>query len=107
MAERKYYDRYSEFKYNGGVKILPFLKLPTKGTDLTVEYNSNTRLDIISQESYNNPNFGWLILQANPQFGSIEFNIPSGTIIRVPYPLQESLTDYDKAVVRYRKLYGI
>jgi len=94
---RRYYDRYEEFKVNGSMKILPFLRIPPK----------SSRLDIISQDSYNNPNLGWLILQANPQYGSMEFDIPIGSVLTVPFPLQESLADYERAIIRHRNLYGI
>lgn len=104
---RRYYDRYEEFRSNGNMKILPFLKIPPKGSDIRVTYDQDSRLDIISQDIYNNPNLGWLILQANPQYGSIEFDIPIGSVLTVPYPLQESLADYERAIIRYRNLYGI
>lgn len=104
---RRYYDRYEEFRFNGKIKILPFLKIPRKSTDLRVEYKANSRLDIISDEYYNNPTFGWLILQANPQYGGMEFDIPINTVIRVPFPLMASLNDYDKTISRYRKINGI
>ena len=104
---RRYYDRYEEFRFNGKIKILPFLKIPRKSTDLKVEYKSNSRLDIISDEYYNNPTFGWLILQANPQYGSMEFDIPIGSVLNIPFPLQGSLTDYEKQITKYKKLYGI
>lgn len=107
MAVRKFFDRYSEFRFNGKVKILPFLRIPSKATDIFVTYKADSRLDIISQDIYNNPNFGWLILQANPQYGGLEFDIPTGTPIRVPFPLEQSLNDYDRAVLRYKKFYGI
>jgi hypothetical protein len=104
---RRYYDRYEEFRVNGSMKILPFLRIPPKSTDIRVTYKENSRLDIISQDSYNNPNLGWLILQANPQYGSMEFDIPIGSVLTVPFPLQESLADYERAIIRHRNLYGI
>jgi len=107
MAVRQYYDRYAEFKSNGKYKFIPFLKLPRKATDITVTYKSDTRLDIISDDYYNNPNFGWLILQANPQYGGLEFDIPNNTPLRIPFPLLSSLNDFDKALTRYRKVNGI
>lgn len=104
---RRYYDRYEEFRFNGTMKLLPFLRIPRKNTDIRVEYKENSRLDIISDDYYNNPNFGWLILQANPQYGSMEFDIPVGSVLNIPFPLQESLSDYEKQIIRYKKLYGL
>jgi hypothetical protein len=104
---RRYYDRYEEFRENGKVKILPFIRIPRKSTDQQVKYNGRTRLDIISDDYYNSPNFGWLIMQANPEFGGLEFNIPDGAIINVPFPLNESLQQYEREIKRYINLYGI
>ena len=64
------------------------------------------RLDKISQEYYGSPIFGWLILQANPLIGSIEFEIPDNVFLRVPYPLVNSLQDYKRSVELYTLYYG-
>jgi hypothetical protein len=46
-----------------------------------------------------------LILQANPQYGSLEFNIPDGSELRIPYPLNAAIDGYQKSIERYNKLY--
>lgn len=104
---RRYYDRYEEFRFNGKMKILPFLRIPEKSTDIKVKYDGNSRLDIISNDYYNNPNMGWLILQANPQYGGLEFDIPAGSILNIPYPLQTSLQQYESQIIRYTNYNGI
>jgi hypothetical protein len=104
---RQYYDRYQNFRINNEVKVLPFLKLPKKDSDILIEYNSKTRLDIISNTYYGTPYYGWLILQSNPEYGGLEFNIPSGSIIRIPFPLIVSLNDYQNKIKEYNTLYGI
>lgn len=103
----KYFDRYEDFKNNGESRILPLITIPQKDSDIKVEYNSTKRLDIISQDVYNSPYFGWLIMLANPQFGGLEFDIPDGTILRIPFPLETSLKQYEEAVSIYIDLYGI
>lgn len=103
---RRYYDRYEEFRSNGNVRVLPFLKIPRKNTDQQITYNGSKRLDIISNDYYNSPNFGWLILQANPEYGGLEFDIPDGAVLSIPYPLNESLQQYERAIIRYKNLYG-
>jgi hypothetical protein len=45
-------------------------------------------------------------MQANPQFGGLEFNIPDGALIRVPYPFSEAVSRYITQVTRYKQLYG-
>jgi hypothetical protein len=60
----------------------------------------------VSQQFYGSPFFGWLILQANPQFTGLEFNIPDGAILTIPYPLLSSLQDYKSAIDNYFFYYG-
>lgn len=103
---RTYYDRYQNFKSNGGVKTLPYIKLPLKQSDKRVVIDNKTRFDKLSQEYYGNPYHGWLILLANPSFGGLEFEIPEGTIITVPFPLSSTLQDYRNAVDLFETLYG-
>lgn len=100
------YDRYSQFRGDGYIDIVPFGKIPEKSSDSFEVYKKNeTRLDIISYNYYNDANYGWLILQANPQYGSMEHEIPDGATLRIPYPLAETLSDYRKSIDTYNKLY--
>ena len=102
------YSRYSKFSTNGRMKLVPFVEIPIKSTDRYEYYHHNfTRLDILSQTHYEDPNFGWLILQANPDVGGLEFNIQDGTLLRIPYPLDLSLSDYENSIKLYNELYGI
>jgi hypothetical protein len=83
------------------------VQLPSKPTDKTYIYKvARSRLDRVSQEYYNSPYFGWLILQANPQFGGLENNIFDGAIIIVPFPLIPSLQDYKAAIENQFFYYG-
>ena len=43
---------------------------------------------------------------ANPKAGSVEFEIPDNSMIRIPFPLINSLQDYKKGVELYRLYYG-
>ena len=65
-----------------------------------------TRLDLISYDYYGSADYAWLILQANPQYGSMEFSIPDGVELRIPYPLNVSLDAYQKSIETYNKLYN-
>ena len=104
---KQYYDRYQNFKINNEVKPLPFIKIPENTSDIFIEYKSRTRLDIVSQRYYGVPYYGWLILQANPQYGGLEFDIPDRCIIRVPYPLITAIQAYQQSVDAYNVLYKI
>ena len=64
------------------------------------------RLDKMSQEYYDTPLFGWLILQANPTTCGVEFDIPNNFVMRIPFPLIPSLQDYRKNIELYKLYYG-
>ena len=87
--------------------MIPFIKITPKQSDKTVVYHSQrTRMDKLSQQYYDNPYHGWLIMLANPQYGGVEENIPDNEIIRIPYPFRDSLQQYIEAVNEYERLYG-
>jgi hypothetical protein len=102
-----YYNRYDEYITNGDYVMVPYIKLTNKSSDRAVVYKlGRTRLDKLSQQYYDTPYFGWLILQANPQFGGQEWNIPDGTVITIPYPLMTSLEEYKSKVDQHFLYYG-
>jgi hypothetical protein len=102
-----YYNRYDEYVVNGDYIMVPHIKLTNKSSDRNVIYKlGRTRLDKLSQQYYDTPYFGWLILQANPQFGGQEWNIPDGTVITIPYPLMTSLEEYKSKVDQHFLYYG-
>ena len=43
---------------------------------------------------------------ANPQYGSMEFDIPEGSILRIPFPLMDSLQDYQEKVEQFLRENG-
>jgi hypothetical protein len=103
----QYYNRYVDFEVNGGQTIVPFVPLRPKNSDQRYIYRvGRSRMDKISQEYYGTPFFGWLILQSNPQFGGLEWSIPDGTTINVPFPLVATLQDYNAALNNYFFYYG-
>ena len=106
MAQ-EYLDRYDRFRSDNDYKPVPGIIIPEKNSDKYLTYKGgSTRFDILSQKYYNSPYYGWLIMLANPEFGGLEFNIPSNKIIRVPFPFVASINDYLEGVDRYLKLYG-
>ena len=99
-----YYNRYNQFINNGNVNTVPFIEIPRKSSDRFVVYKvGQSRLDKISQQYYNTPYFGWLILSANPQFGGQEWGISDGTVLTVPFPLVTSLEDYKRKLDQHIK----
>ena len=100
------YDRYSNFRVNGECRVVPFIEITPKASDFFETYKKNvTRLDILSYEYYGDANYAWLIMQANPEYGSMEYEIPDAVTLRIPYPLNETLTKYNEAVAQYYELY--
>ena len=101
------YDRYASFRNNGTVAMVPFIEIPIRDTDRYETYQVNkTRLDILSYEYYDDANYGWLIMQANPQYGANEFSIPDGAEIRIPYPLALAVDSYINGIKTYNEYYG-
>lgn len=103
---RNYFDRYGQFKLRGEFTTVPFITLSSKGTDLKAVYDNTKRLDKLSYEYYGSAYYGWLILLANPKYGGLEFNIPNKTVITIPFPLMDSLQDYQEKINRHITLYG-
>jgi hypothetical protein len=102
-----YFDRYEKFRTNGSINTLPLIKLTPKATDKRVVYKlGKTRLDKLSDEYYDNPYHGFLIMLANPEYGGLEFNIKDGDIIRIPFPFKVTLEDYNNQVTIFKQLYG-
>lgn len=103
----RYFDRYSNFRFNSKMRPVPGLKIPEQGSDKLVIYKlGETRLDKLSNSYYNSPYYGWLIMLANPQYGGLEFMIPDQSPIRIPFPFESAINRYTTAVNRYNSLYG-
>lgn len=103
----QYYDFYKEFRENGEVKPLPFIQIQALATDKVYTYKLGVdRFDKLSDKYYGNPYHGRLILAANPQFGGMEFDIPDGTNIRIPFPFESGIERYATAVKIYKQLNG-
>lgn len=102
-----YYDRYKEFKGNGTVKPLPGIFIPEGANDIQEVYElGKTRLDKLSQKYYNSPYYGFLILSANPQYGGMEFDIPDGEVITIPFPFKDAIERYEAEIEEHFRLYG-
>lgn len=103
----QYWNRYSDFLINGQQTVVPGIELPPKSSDKNYIYKvGQSRLDKISQQFYDTPYFGWLIMQANPQFSGDEYSIPDGAVLTIPFPLVASLQDYKNTLENYFFYYG-
>lgn len=103
----KTYSRYNKFIGGGKCEFVPFISIIKQNSDYYEIYNPDEkRLDALSYQYYDNPNYGWVILQANPELGSLEFSIPKGSIIRIPYPIENVLEEYNQEIKKHKELYG-
>ena len=103
----EYFNRYQNFLIDGNQTVVPYVKVPTKTTDKKFIYKIGmSRLDKVSQQFYDSPFFGWVILAANPEFGGNEFSIPDASVLTIPFPLLASLQDYHNALQTHFYYYG-
>ena len=97
------YDRYNRFRANGDTVFPPFITIPVREGDYYEVYEKGkTRLDILSYQYYRDPDYAWLIMQANPQLGSIEYLIPDKSQLRIPYPLNVVLSQLEHDIEQYK-----
>jgi len=96
------YNFYNLLKSNDSLKNMPSVSIDKRSTDKSVLYNKQTnRLDTISGNIYQDETYWKLILWANEQY-FLEFDIPDNTVIRVPFPLQDVLSEVSGKIVNKR-----
>lgn len=99
----EYYDRYQSFRSNGQVKIMPNIKIESGNEDIIILYDkSKMRLDTLSYKYYGDSNYAWLIMLANPRYGSMEFEIPDKVYLRIPYPITSAIGRYENGIDRLK-----
>ena len=102
------YNRYSKLNIDGKIRMMPSIKLTEKSSDIYETYIRNrSRLDNMSYKHYGDPNYDWLILLANQGIADLEYNIPDGSVIRIPYPLDVTIDEFNNKLEAYNLLYGI
>ena len=102
------YDRYKRYRVNGQVYVPAQVKIQPKSSDYFEVYNRGaSRLDLISNDYYGDPGYDWLILMANPELPDLEYQIPNGTVLRIPYPLDRTIENINNEIDKQESLYGI
>jgi hypothetical protein len=101
MAQRDY-NRYAILTNSDGTTdMMPFVQLPVNQSDKFESWNVNfSRLDKLSQKYYGSPFYDFFILYASGYMS--EFDIPDGTVIRIPFPLTKVRADYEAALTAFR-----
>jgi len=101
---RKDYDRYEIMKnVDGTIDWLPFVPISKNDSDLSELWvQGRSRLDKLALKYYNNPFYDFLILYANPEYVD-QFDIPDGTLIRIPFPLNRVKLEYETFLRTYKE----
>ena len=77
---------------------MPPIEIDARESDKRVTYNKGfTRLDRIAGDIYEDETLTKLILWANPEY-AYEFDIPDGTVIRVPFPKNDVLQEVTRKI---------
>ena len=102
------YNRYKSFiTEDGNMRIVPFIKIPNMSSDKYTYWDKyNSRMDLISNQFYGSSDYGWLILQANPHLPSLEYMIEDKEQIRIPFPLDMAITQYERDIKNYYQING-
>lgn len=96
------YDFYSLLRKSDSLSDMPPVKIQKRNTDKSVTYNKQrNRLDTVAGTIYQDETLWRVILWANEQY-FMEFDIPDNTIIRVPYPIQDVLTEISTKITLLR-----
>lgn len=94
------YDFYKFLIIPGSNELddMPPIEISKRGTDKNIVYNKNlTRLDRIAGDIYEDETLGRIILWANPEY-FYEYDIPDGTVIRVPFPKNAVLQEVTQKI---------
>lgn len=88
---------------NTNAASMPQVKISKRKTDKFVAYDYNKkRLDVIAGEIYEDESMWRLIMWANPDY-FVEYDIPTGTVLRVPFPLNEVVDEVKAYILNYKK----
>jgi hypothetical protein len=100
---REDYNRYAILENDdGSVDRMPFVSISERASDKYEYWNITfSRMDKLAQKYYGNPFYDFLILYANPEFIS-QFDIPDGSLIRIPFPLSQVKTEYESKLERIK-----
>ena len=83
---------------------IPYIEIPNRSTDKIEEFRQGyDRMDKYSLKYYNNPYLGRLIMMANPEY-TFEFDIEDGDLIRIPFPLEDVMEEYNRQITLYQQL---
>lgn len=93
---------YKPLKENDSLKDMPAVEISSRKTDKFIVYQrSKMRLDFVAGEIYDDETLWRLIMWANPEY-FLEFDIPDNSVIRIPYPLNDVLSEVNNFIINNR-----
>jgi len=78
--------RYTKYQH-----IQPIRKISPAITDIPHTFKEFETIDQLAGKYYDDMTLGWIIMLANPQY-VMEFLVPAGAKLRIPFPLSRVWT---------------
>jgi len=69
--------------------------IPRSNQDLYVSTTEDDRYDLLAFQYYKSASLWWVISAANPQYAGASLFPGSGVQIRIPFPIQNILNEYN------------
>lgn len=92
-------NRYKGLIYNGKVRYIPLCTFSRRQSDKFEVFKKGvTTMDKLSYKYYGDVDYQWIIMMANQGYGSLEYEIPDGAVIRIPYPIDDVLNEYNNKI---------
>lgn len=89
---------------NGTSFNMPPVEVEKRTTDKSVLYDKNlTRLDRLAGDIYEDETLWKIILWANPEY-ECEYDIPDGTVIRIPWPKNDAVSEVITKIVNRKNI---
>ena len=86
------------------LESMPPITIDKREDDVSILYNKNKmRLDRIAGDVYQDETMWKVILWANPEY-DCEYDIPDDTIIRVPLPKNDVLSEITSKIINKKDL---
>ena len=93
------YNFYKSLINGKDIKDMPPVNISIRNTDKYITYQrEKMRLDYIAGQIYKDETLWRVIMWANPEY-SIEFDIPNQTVIRIPFPINDVLTEVNNFII--------
>ncbi len=93
------FSRYDNLIFDGKMVDMPKIIIDKRNTDKSIAWDpARMRVDRLSGSLYGADGYGFLIMLANPEY-SMEFDIPKGTILRIPFPFKEVRDEFVKKIL--------